>query len=99
MSIVQSIDGAREARIGPHGIAAAALDDALGRAAGALDWLRERPADGKLPLLRLAARGAAGRRCRGPRRRAWPCRRSARLAARAPCGRQAAAAAAAREDG
>jgi glucose-6-phosphate isomerase len=53
MSIVQSIDGAREARIGPHGVAAAALDDALRRAAEALDWLRERHADGKLPLLRL----------------------------------------------
>src|SRR5215469_12866038 len=53
MSIVQSIDGAREARIGPHGVAAPALAAALGRAAAALDWLRERHADGKLPLLRL----------------------------------------------
>ena len=53
MSIVQSIEGAREARIGPHGVAAPALADALGRAAAALDWLRERHADGKLPLLRL----------------------------------------------
>jgi glucose-6-phosphate isomerase len=53
MPIVQSIDGAREARIGPHGVAAPALTAALDRAAGALDWLRERHADGKLPLLRL----------------------------------------------
>jgi glucose-6-phosphate isomerase len=53
MSFVQSIDNAREERIGPHGIAQAALDDALARTAPALDWLRARHADGALPLLRL----------------------------------------------
>ncbi len=56
MALVQSIDGAREERIGPHGRAAAAFDDALGRCAAALDWLRARHADRKLPLLRLPER-------------------------------------------
>jgi glucose-6-phosphate isomerase len=53
MSIVQSIDSAREEHIGSHGISARALDAALGRADGALDWLRARHADRSLPLLRL----------------------------------------------
>src|SRR5262245_10284565 len=53
MPLVQSIDGARAARIGPHGLDDKAYDDALARSAGALDWLRARHADGKLPLLRL----------------------------------------------
>jgi glucose-6-phosphate isomerase len=53
MSIVQSIDSAREEHIGSHGISARALDAALGRADGALDWLRARYADRSLPLLRL----------------------------------------------
>jgi len=53
MPLVQSIDGARAARIGPHGLDDKAYDDALARTAGALDWLRARHADGKLPLLRL----------------------------------------------
>jgi glucose-6-phosphate isomerase len=53
MAILQSIDGALEAKVGPHGVAAAALDAALARAEGALDWLRARHADGGLPLLRL----------------------------------------------
>jgi glucose-6-phosphate isomerase len=53
MPLVQSIDGAREERIGRHGLDRKAFDDALGRCAGALDWLRARHADGKLPLLRL----------------------------------------------
>jgi glucose-6-phosphate isomerase len=53
MAIVQSIDSAREQRIGPHGVAEKALNDALGRAEGALEALRARHADGSLPLLRL----------------------------------------------
>ena len=53
MPFVQSIDSAREERIGPHGVAPAAYADALARSAAALDWLRSRHADGKLPLLRL----------------------------------------------
>jgi len=53
MAIVQSIDSAREQRIGPHGVAEKALNDALGRAEGALEVLRARHADGGLPLLRL----------------------------------------------
>lgn len=53
MPIAQSIDGAREERVGPHGVAPAALANALDRAGPALDWLRSRHADGKLPLLRL----------------------------------------------
>jgi len=53
MSFVQSIDSAREERVGPHGIDANALKSALARAEGALDWLRARYADQGLPLLRL----------------------------------------------
>ena len=53
MSIVQSIDSAREEHIGPHGVSADALKAALARAEGALDWLRARHADQSLPLLRL----------------------------------------------
>ncbi|MGA8970754.1 MAG: glucose-6-phosphate isomerase [Pseudolabrys sp.] len=53
MSIVQSIDNAREEHIGPHGISAGTLKSALQRAENALDWLRDRHADRSLPLLRL----------------------------------------------
>ena len=53
MPLVQSIDGARAERIGTHGLDKKAFDDALGRCAGALAWLKARHADGKLPLLRL----------------------------------------------
>jgi glucose-6-phosphate isomerase len=53
MSIVQSIEGAREEHIGSAGIGARSLDAALARAEGALDWLRARHADASLPLLRL----------------------------------------------
>ena len=53
MNIVQSIDSAREEKIGPHGIAADALKAALARAEGALDQIRARHADSTLPLLRL----------------------------------------------
>jgi glucose-6-phosphate isomerase len=69
MPFVQSIDGARAQRIGQHGVDARSYDDALARSAGALDWLKARHADGKLPLLRLpekrddvAAIRAAGER-------------------------------------
>ena len=53
MPLVQSIDGARAERIGTHGLDKKAFDDALGRCAGALAWLKARHADGRLPLLRL----------------------------------------------
>src|SRR5664280_776097 len=53
MAIIQAIDSAREQRIGPHGVAEKALNDALGRAEGALEALRARHADGSLPLLQL----------------------------------------------
>ena len=56
MAILQSIDGALEAKVGPHGVDAGALNAALARAEGALDWLRARHADGGLPLLRLPER-------------------------------------------
>ncbi len=53
MSLVQSIDNAREENIGEHGISADALKSVLARADSALDWLRVRHADHSLPLLRL----------------------------------------------
>jgi glucose-6-phosphate isomerase len=53
MPLVQSIDGARAERIGPHGLDKKAYDDALARTVDALAWLKARHADGKLPLLRL----------------------------------------------
>jgi len=53
MSIVQSIESARQEHVGPHGIGADALKSALARAESALDWLRARHSDGRLPLLRL----------------------------------------------
>ncbi|MGA7002811.1 MAG: glucose-6-phosphate isomerase [Pseudolabrys sp.] len=53
MSIVQSIESARQEHVGPHGIGAGALKSVLARAESALDWLRARHADGRLPLLRL----------------------------------------------
>jgi glucose-6-phosphate isomerase len=56
MPLRQSIDSARKERIGPHGVDAAALNDALARSAAALDWIRARHADGALPLLRLPER-------------------------------------------
>jgi glucose-6-phosphate isomerase len=52
MPFVQSIEDAREQRIGRHGISATALTDTLARAGEALDWLRARHGDGGLPLLR-----------------------------------------------
>ncbi|HYC16373.1 MAG TPA: glucose-6-phosphate isomerase [Pseudolabrys sp.] len=53
MGIVQSIDNARDERIGPHGVSADALKSALARSEKALDWVRARHADRSLPLLRL----------------------------------------------
>jgi len=53
MSIVQSIDSAREEHIGPHGVSADTLNAVLARAEGVLDCLRARHADRSLPLLRL----------------------------------------------
>ncbi|MPZ37040.1 MAG: glucose-6-phosphate isomerase [Rhizobiales bacterium] len=56
MPFRQSIDSARKESIGAHGVEAVALNDALTRSAGALDWIRARHADGALPLLRLPAK-------------------------------------------
>src|SRR6516164_4878160 len=53
MNIVQSIESAREEKIGSHGIGADVLKTALTRAEGALVWIRARHADRTLPLLRL----------------------------------------------
>jgi glucose-6-phosphate isomerase len=56
MPVRQSIDSARKERIGTHGVDATALNDALAKTVGALDWIRARHADGALPLLRLPER-------------------------------------------
>jgi glucose-6-phosphate isomerase len=56
MPLVQSIESAREERIGQHGIAADAFDQSLARCAEALSWIRARHADKTLPLLQLPAR-------------------------------------------
>ena len=53
MGVLHSIDNAREENVGPHGVKAHALNAALTRAEGALEWLRARHAGGGLPLLRL----------------------------------------------
>ncbi|MFA6264780.1 MAG: glucose-6-phosphate isomerase [Pseudolabrys sp.] len=53
MPLIQSIDSALHTNIGQHGVGQDALDAALARAEGALDWLRARHADGGLPLLNL----------------------------------------------
>jgi glucose-6-phosphate isomerase len=53
MALIQSVDSALEKNVGAHGVADGALNAALERAQGALDWLRARHADGALPLLRL----------------------------------------------
>jgi glucose-6-phosphate isomerase len=53
MGVLQSIDNAREEKIGPHGVNAEAMNAALVRAEAALEWLRARHADRSLPLLRL----------------------------------------------
>jgi glucose-6-phosphate isomerase len=56
--ISQSIDLAREDRIGPHGVSEAALTLALERSESALEWLRVRHDDGGLRLLHLPAERA-----------------------------------------
>src|SRR6478672_9305315 len=53
MNIVQSIENAREEKVGSHGIGANVLKTALTRAESALEWIRARHADRMLPLLRL----------------------------------------------
>src|SRR5262245_13442205 len=55
MALLQSIDTAREDRIGHHGIASGALNDTLARATEALAWIRKAHADKTLPLLQLPA--------------------------------------------
>ena len=50
MALSQSIDDAREERIGRHGVTAPAFADTLARTAGALALIRARHADGKLPV-------------------------------------------------
>jgi glucose-6-phosphate isomerase len=53
MPLIQSIDSALLQNVGQHGVAAEAVEAALARAEGALDWLRARHADGGLPLLNV----------------------------------------------
>jgi len=53
MPLIQSIESALAKTIGQHGLADGALADALARAEGALDRLRQHYAEGTLPLLRL----------------------------------------------
>ena len=53
MALSQTIDDAREERIGRHGVTARAFADVLARTGDALAFLRARHADGSLPLLRL----------------------------------------------
>ena len=53
MALHQSIDGALEKTVGPHGVADKALGVALERAEAALAVLRDQHANGALPLLRL----------------------------------------------
>jgi glucose-6-phosphate isomerase len=53
MPFKQNIDSTRAETIGKHGLAKAALDEALRRCAPALDWVRKAHANNTLPLLRL----------------------------------------------
>src|SRR5881394_22122 len=53
MAFQQDIEHARAETIGAHGVAQAALADALQRCEGALSWLREQHAKESLPLLCL----------------------------------------------
>src|SRR5436190_3741985 len=53
MAFQQNIEHARAETIGAHGVAQAALADALQRCEGALSWLREQHAKESLPLLCL----------------------------------------------
>ena len=52
MNIVQSIESAREEKVGSHGIGPDVLKTALTRAESALEWIRARHADRTLALLR-----------------------------------------------
>jgi glucose-6-phosphate isomerase len=56
MPLVQSIDDARQERIGSHGVSPAAFEQALQQTSEALAWLKARHADDNLPLLRLPER-------------------------------------------
>ena len=56
MPFQQDIENARAETIGAHGVAKAALDDALARCEDALAWLRKQHAEDSLPLLRLPAK-------------------------------------------
>jgi glucose-6-phosphate isomerase len=58
MPFVQSVDNAREDRVGRNGVSAPALRDALAKSGDALAWLRARHADGALRLLQLPAERA-----------------------------------------
>jgi glucose-6-phosphate isomerase len=58
MPFTWSIENARAERIGPQGVGAAVLADMIARSEQALAWLRERHADGSVPLLRLPAERA-----------------------------------------
>jgi glucose-6-phosphate isomerase len=53
MGLIQSIEAARETRIGREGVTEAALADSLSATSEALAWIRARHGDGGLPLLRL----------------------------------------------
>ena len=53
MGLIQSIEAARETRIGREGVTEAALADSLARAGEAVAWIKARHGDGGLPLLRL----------------------------------------------
>lgn len=55
MPLQQSIENAREEKIGAEGVSASALNDALKRSADALAWLRKSHADGSLRHLALPA--------------------------------------------
>jgi glucose-6-phosphate isomerase len=55
MPLEQSVEPAREERIGGHGVSAGAFADALAHTSEALVWLRARHDDGSLLLLRLPA--------------------------------------------
>jgi glucose-6-phosphate isomerase len=56
MPFRQNIENARAEKIGAHGVAKSALDDALARAEAALDWVRDAHEKSSLPLLRLPAK-------------------------------------------
>ncbi len=55
MPLIQSVDLAREERIGKHGVSAKAFDDALKRSGDALAALRKAHSDKSLRLLQLPA--------------------------------------------